>query len=323
MGASDDPAVKRAVLREHGIEVPERGRLSADHEAAYERLRQAPDDYDGGVTSADFGEGDDPDDDDGGEPAGEQVPRGTAPKGKAKRKATRQRASGLWTRLKKASGEGKKRHAWVGTSDVIEHFWSQLAWSARPIPPLQKILAAQAPTAGVILQDALRDTIVDRAVLQPAARIEDRLQAVNAMAGPPIWVMMIAAWGGAQVGPNGQPLLVDGEFLYDQRTQMMVSGLRFSLMSWLKISDKKAEDIQATADELTQLGDEADKLIRWILAPPVPGQSPKDTEREAHRRAAEFVGGQGEPDSPAPAAPPFAPSAFRPAPSAGVSGGPA
>jgi hypothetical protein len=322
---SDNPAVIRAALIAAGIDVPARGRISDEHLAAYERLRDEP------VTTSSFGD-DDPGDDDADDtpPGDEQVPRGRGerarPSGQGRAASA---AQGLWGRARKATAGGKKRagggkkHAWVGTSDVIEHFWSQLAWAARPLPPMQKILAAQAPTAGIVLQDALRDTVVDRMVLQPAARLEDRLQAVNAMAGPPIWVMGIAAFGGAATHPQtGLPLIgPDGEFMYDDRTKFMVGGLRFSLMSWLKIAGKHVDEIKAGAEELTRLGDEADELIRWILAPPQQDMTPKDIEREAGEQAAAFIAG-GQPDRPAapdPAA--FASSAFSPRPTAGTSGG--
>lgn len=326
---NDDPAVKRAVLREHGIDVPDKGRLSAENEAAYERLRQRPpDSYDGGVTAADF---DDPDDaGDGEEFAGEETtPRSVGQPGSRASEA-KAKARGLFGRARKASGKpktGRKRHAWVGTADVIEHFWSQLAWSARPIPPLQKILAAQAPTAGVVLQDALKGTIIDRGILQPVARFEDRAAAINAMAGPPIWTMMISMLGGAVTDQAGMPITDgDGNYVFDNRTQAMVGGLRFSLMSWLKIANKSADEIKASAEELSALGDEADNLIRWILAPPEPGQSPKDMEKEARGKAMEFISkskpapeSNGKPSGAPPAR--FASSAFDPKRSAGPSGG--
>lgn len=332
---SDDPAVKRAVLREHGIEVPDKGRLSAENEAAYERLRQRPaGNYDGGVTAADF--------DDDAEDASydDQGTEETTPRSVGGQRGNRQHAARLFGRVRdrakadsgKKPRKARKRHPWVGTADVIEHFWSQLAWSARPIPPLQKILAAQAPTAGVVLQDALKGTIIDRGILQPVARFEDRAQAINAMAGPPIWTMMISMFGGAQIDPaTNKPMLDgDGMYVFDNRTAPMVGGLRFSLMSWLKIASKSADEIMESANELTKLGEEADKLIQWILAPPEPGQSPKDMEKEARGKAMEFIGKAGggngatrPADSPGSGAPParFASSAFDPKPAAGSSGG--
>ena len=313
--SDDDPAVIRAALREHGIEVTARGRLRPEHIAAYQNLSGGG--YDAGVTAGDFDDAPPGDDGDGpGPDMTEATPRpGRGQRGTRKTEA-RARGRGMFRRARGAGKPkaGAKKHKWVGTADVIEHFWSQLAWSARPIPPLQKILAAQAPMAGVILQDALRDTAIDRLALQPAARLEDRLQAVNAMVGPPAWVMMITAFGGAVTDAEGNPVFdEDGNYVFDNRTQPLVGGLRFSLMSWLKIGGKKAAEIQASSEELIALGDEADELIRWILAPPDRGQSPRDAEKEATRRGAAFVaaGQQREPG------PPPASSAFAPAPTVG------
>lgn len=289
-----DNAAMRAVLREHGVEVPAKGKLSAAHVAEYERLRQDRGGaYDGGVTAADFGgttdSGDDP-----GPDMTETTPRGGKPA------TTKERRSkgvagvrGLWNKAKdtgKTAGKGKGRHKWVSTSEVIEDFWGQLAWAARPIPPLARILACQAPTAGVLLEDAARDTFVDRVVLQPVARANERFQAVNAMVGPPVFTGMIALFGGAATDPSGKPLVdEDGMYVFDNRTQPLVAGLRFSLMSWLRVGGKKAEEVIEAAEESERLSDEADKLIRFILAPPERGVSWKDQTSEAAAMGKDFL----------------------------------
>jgi hypothetical protein len=323
-----DPDVIRAWLRGQGEEVSDRGRLSAAAKAKYAAAHPAEldgqatlDDYDGTVTAGDFGP-DLPDDNGPGPDMTENVPRGQA-KAKGKGRAKRQRpaaaargaaaassaaggARGLWGKVK-AAGKGKAKGPWMPTGTVIEHFWSQLAWAARPMPPLQKILAAQAPMAGILLEDATKGTFIDRVVLQPVARAEQRLQAVNAMVGPPLWTLAIATMGGAVTDAKGMPLRdPEGNFVFDDRTRMMVGGLRFSLMSWLKIADKQADEIMEQADELNRLGDEADKLIEWILAPPTPGMSAKDVEKEAQQRGADFISGNAQHTRPhgAPAAPP-------------------
>jgi hypothetical protein len=321
-----DPDVIRAWLRDQGEEVSDRGRLSAAAKAKYAAAHPAAvqatlDDYDGSVTAGDFGP-DLPAEDTPGPDMTENVPRGQA-KAKGKGRARRQRqpaaakdsaaassaargARGLWGKVK-AAGKGKAKGPWIPTGTVIEHFWSQLAWAARPLPPLQKILAAQAPMAGILLEDATRDTFIDRVVLQPVARAEQRLQAVNAMVGPPLWTLAITTMGGAVTDAQGMPVRdPEGNFVFDDRTRMMVGGLRFSLMSWLKIADKQAVEIMEQADELNRLGDEADKLIQWILAPPDPGMSPKDVEKEAQKRGADFISGNAQHTRPhgAPAAPP-------------------
>ena len=268
-----DAATVRAVLREHGVDVPDRGVLSADHRAAYERLRQDGGGYDGGVTAADFSRTDT--DDEPGPDMTETTPRGRkATTTKERRSKGAAGVRGLWNKAKatgKTTGKGKG-HKWVSTSEVIEDFWGQLAWAARPIPPLARILACQAPTAGILLEDAARDTLVDRVVLQPVARANERFQAASAMLGPPVFTTMIALFGGAATDPAGVPLVdQDGMYVFDNRTQPLVAGLRFSLMSWLRVGGKKAEDVIEAAEESERLSDEADKLIRFILAPPEHG----------------------------------------------------
>lgn len=344
------PAAARKALRAAGVDVPARGPLGDEHWLEYDRISGG---YDGGTSPDDFdgpdqlGADDDsfPDVAQGGAPSAleaEAVPRAVGgqrdrpPAGKRGRSAA-SRAQQMWKRAAPAAAGGSQpkksrpsKGPWMPTATVIEHLWSQLAWSARPLPPLQKILAAQAPMAGVTLQDAAKGTFIDRALLQPAARAENKLQAANAMLGPPIWTLLIAGFGGCvtapMAGPDGvvrQVPVTDAEdnIVWDDRTQVLVGGLRFSLMSWLKVADKHADEIMADAQELTELGDQADALIRWILAPSQPGQSPKDVEREARRRGTDF-GAQTAANGTGPAGEPTAApsSAFTPAPARGPSG---
>lgn len=320
-----DAQVRDWARTQPDVEVPERGKVGQHLRDLYDEAH--------GITSVTV-PGDPPAD----EPEVDMTER--TPRARTTRPASRRGLGSIFGRERQARRPAPqrqvKRYPWVGTADVIEHFWSQLAWSARPIPPLQKILAAQAPMAGVILEGAAKDTWVDRVVLQPAARLEDKMQAANAMLGPPVWTLLIATQGGAMLGPNGQPVVdEDGMFVFDDRTRMMVGGLRFSLMSWLKLADKKADEIIESASELSRLGDEADKLIKYILAPVIPGQSPKQTEQEARKRGMAFVraGQEGPPKEGPPKGAGFAgasqddvtgaleqmagASAFRPAPATG------
>lgn len=328
----------RAWLRDRGRgdEVTARGKLRRglrdDYERAHGNAPEGDTDYDGSVTEADFGPDavDELDLERGrlADEADEQrqaayvepetTPRSTRPSPAERRGTAAARARSIWDRAtggtaaaapqtrtgnkKSASSSSSRRRAtrpWVSTAGIIEHVWSQLAWAARPLPPVQKILAAQAPMVGVLLEDAARDTAIDRYVLQPAARAEDRLQAVNATLGPVLWTTAIALRGQAMEDPQhpGEPLLDEsGAPVWNEATRVMIGGLRFSLMSWLKVADKKADEIQQAAEELTELGDEADALIAWLLAPPDPGQSPKDVENEAKQRGRDFI--IREPSSP-------------------------
>lgn len=318
----------RAWLRDRGRgdEVTKRGKvrqgLRDEYAAEHGQAPAGDTDYDGSVTEADFG----PEARDDFDPAtGEILEQESTPRQhpsttrRARRESASARARSIWSRATSGQAEPAKGKAaaasrparprrdsgpWMPTSAIIEHFWSQLAWAARPLPPVQKILAAQAPTAGVMLQDSLKDTFVDRVLLQPAARAEDRIQGLSATLGPALFTTAIAVGGGAVENPQkpGEPLLDDeGVPVWNGPTQVMVTGLRFSLMSWVKVAGKKADEIIAAAEELDDLGAQADELIRWILSPTAPGANPKDTEREARQRGRDFI--IREPSSPTSSSP--------------------
>lgn len=336
----------RAWLRGRGQEVTARGKLRQAQRDEYAAAHGQPaaaagpagdTDYDGSVTEADFGPDAVDEYDQADELEAEQTPRSATPPAtpKQRRESATARARSIWSRAtggpesqtsskkgKAASSSSPRRpvRPWVSTSGIIEHVWSQLAWAARPLPPVQKILAAQAPMVGVLLEDAARGTFIDRAILQPAARAEDRLQAVNATLGPVLWTTAIALRGQAMEDPQrpGAPLLDEnGAPVWNEATRVMVGGLRFSLMSWLRVGEKRADEIQAAAEELTQLGDEADALIAWLLAPPDPSKSAKDVENEAKQRGRDFI--IREPSGPASSSP--ARTKPTPAKNRGVPGG--
>ncbi len=202
-------------------------------------------------------------------PPGAENGQAAAPPGRESETAPREvkapssgrRAAGrLRARLgggKPAAGKRKRarpKHPRIPVTSMIEGVWGQLAWSARPVPPLSRVLSAQAPFAGVVLEDAVRNTVVDNA-LQPIARTEELSKAVMGMIGPPAFVMAMLAVG--REHPS---------FGY------LHGGLRFSLMSGAKASSMKLEEVMARIEEDEQLGKEIDKLIEWIFS--MPGQAP-------------------------------------------------
>jgi hypothetical protein len=327
--ADYDAAEVRRVLKLHGHEVPERGKLSAANTGIYEQIIAEDGDYSGGVTTADFGLADpliDMADIETG-PAGagdpaeevtaERTPRGAGPRPAARARSLLQRGGDRGGGRRARPKRARTRHDWMPTGPVIERMWGELAWSARRLPPIQRIMAAQAPMVGVVLQDTARDTIFDRGLLQPIARGEEKLEAVNAVFGPLLWTTAIVRFGGFDVEPvlggGGAPLLQDGQPVmrpvidphtgmpaWNDQTRVMIGGLRFSLMSWLRVGQRHAEEIIARAEELDELGDQADALIAFILSPPRPGQSFKDMQREARQRAGVFLHDEatGEPEDP-------------------------
>lgn len=348
-------AEARRVLRAAGHEVHTRGPLSDEQWAEYGRLTGSAESYEGGASAADFGQAGADEDripdvaqgGDAGAAAGsmleaEAIPRPVGGQRQARRAKgkgpARARAAQVWGGRKPGAPRRRTprdRGPWVPTAGVIESVWSQLAWAARPIPPIQKVLAAQAPMAGVALEDVTRGTFIDRVALQPAARARGKAEAVNAMLGPPLWTAAIAMFGGMVTRPQARPdgVIVQvpvtddaGQIIWDDKTSMMIGGLRFSLMSWLKIGQRHSAEIIQQADELAALGREADELIAWILAPPEPGQTPREAEAEARARGASFGQGPRGPEShangtAAPDGPTAAPSsAFKPARARGASG---
>jgi hypothetical protein len=330
-------AEMRRVLKEHGHEIGDRGKLSADHEAAYERIvaghRPGPAsmfpaaaEYDAGVTEADFAEPDGPEDYPAPGPGPGPGPGGDGGQGdeleaeRTPRAAPRQPRPGLRERAERARGRGRRKARAsaarkrtadrIPTGPFIERAWTELAQAARKIPPMQRVMAAQAPMVGVVLGDAARDTFVEP-MLQWAARGEERLEAVNGVFGPLLWTGLILRFGGfevEQVMRDGQPVIdQDGNPLvrpvmdpetgqpdWNDQTRVMLGGLRMSLMSWIRISQRHAAEIIARAEEMEELGAQADALIAFILAPPQPRQSFRDMAREARQRAGVFVQGEAE-----------------------------
>lgn len=362
MSAADgaDDAAVRSKLRKHGESIGSRGRISDAQYARYNELSgaaTAPPPRPGVGAAADAdGDwlvGDDetapaaPSPAAGGAPPplleSEQRPRSVRPPGPT----AADRVRGLRDRLAGGKAEGAKgpgagrskaqggrggsrgakgkprpEQPWRPTAGVIGSIWERAAQSAGGVPPLQRILAAQAPMAGVVLEDQFRGTLVDRVLLQPAARWEAQTETVTAMAGVPVMVALIAFRGRVQMvdTPAGPRPVIrpDGMPVWEPGTEMMVGSLKYCLMSWMSLSGKHAEEIKAQGEETLRLGRQADDIIRWIFAPPDPEQSWNDVRAEAESRPWEH---DAPPPPPAPASswgpppgpPPGGSSAFRPA----------
>lgn len=260
-----DPADVRAVLREHGEEPPERGKLSADWYAKYDAIKAgtAPaDGYDAGVTEADFPA----DEDETAAPPGpEQKPR--------KPRRTRPAASGLRDRLAgkgKPRGKGKPKRPRIPVDRLIERGWEVLARLTTPVsPPVARCLEMQAPVAGLILEDVVKGTMVDRA-LQPIARAEDKGRKVAALAGPP---MIVAALEQAQRLPDTQRQM---------REAILVPMLRESLVLLVEVAGEKVDEQMRRAEERGPAYAKADEYMAMIFAPPSPaaggGMSAEDED---------------------------------------------
>lgn len=263
-----DDADARAILREHGVEgVPARGRLNPEWHQRAEELRAGGDSYADGTSPADFLAADEPPDEPPPAPVAERKPRRV----KTSRPSLRDRLSGGPV---KSGTKARKRHPRVPVTSLIERGWEALARLAVPVsPPIARCLDMQAPVAGLIMEDIVRDTAVDR-VLQPIARAEEKAEKVIALVAPP---MLVGALQASMGLPPEQAAM---------RQAIIVPMLRESLAIWVRIAGDKVEERLARQEEMAPVNRQVDELLAMILGP-VPQQAPED---EDVARAQEMAG---------------------------------
>ena len=92
------------------------------------------------------------------------------------------------TGTRKRAKPSKPRHS---VDRFISRGWQFLAQAMQPISmPTARVLDVQAPVAGLVLEDVVRNTLVDK-VLQPLVRAEAAGEVVYALLGPPAIVAAI------------------------------------------------------------------------------------------------------------------------------------
>lgn len=242
----------RAVLREHGVTVPPRGKLAGKYHEQYEELTyhagagdaaaddpwDGPDD-DGDVITADIPEAAAP----GG---GLEEPRAAAGDEQRPRRPGRPRAerSGLRARLfgapagkPKSAGKPRPAHPRVPVDRLISRGWSAMGRvTARISVPVSNTFQLQAPVAGMLLDDAVRGTFLDPA-LQAAARAERAGETVFALGGPPVLVLAIERAQGLEEPHRSLQLA------------FLVPLLEEALGLWISISGDKMEEAARRAEE--------------------------------------------------------------------------
>jgi hypothetical protein len=182
-------------------------------------------------------------------------------------------------------GGGKKRpgkkQPRVSTEDLLGALWRGGAKLLSPVPPLQRTLRMQAPVAGMLLDDVVKDSIVDP-VLQPLARLAAQGKTVQALVGPPAFVTAIMAHQiqRANLDPPQEP--------HPLFMAVATEGLRTSLMAWMEVAGPKFEVALSREQEFeSKYGQPVDDMIAFIFSAPV---NPADVEavmaeEEAIKRA--------------------------------------
>lgn len=282
-------AERRAWLRDNGYTVAEKGRIHPDLEAAFaaahpgENGAAAPGpDYPAGMTDDEFiADAELPEDlADVAEP--EEPPRRPARGGTVARRGGRGR--GRWRFGGDRGQQGKRKRAKprVSVEDVIAGGWRIMARVAQPVPPLQRTLKVQAPVAGLLLEDAVRGTLVDK-LLQPIARIQIQGKVVAALAGPPVLVtaisMHLAQCQQNQVPPN--PVFMSAAH----------EMLRESLIIWMDVAGPKFEEALARERAFQEhYGQDVDAFMDWLFtAPPDPADDQAMADEEAALRRAQGI----------------------------------
>lgn len=220
-------------------------------------------------------------------------------------------ASGIRARAQRAlSGSGRrapKRRPGaaragldrVSTERLVERVWDGLARSMQPVNlPVARCLAWQAPTAGAIMDDAVKGTVVDR-VLQPLARAEARLEKIGALVGPPVFVMALQL-------PQNQPVrlveVVDersGEMVNQAvpwpagaiRHQFLLTALAESLEMCVEAQAQLPEDVRARQAEREAKRDQMREIVEMFFAAPPADAAAAAAEEEAMRRARDHARG--------------------------------
>lgn len=297
----------RAWAREQGWDVPERGQLPKEMRMAFETANGTAPDYpvddDFGPTAFVEPPGLEPggdrndftyDESAMSEPATGQVvteraparpPRGrgrpaktAGPKAGAARPAG---IRGLFSRGKAAGPGAARRKPRVTTDDMLAGLWRTAAKFATPLPPLHRTLRIQAPVAGMILEDAVRDTALDT-FLQPLARLSGQGKVIGALIGPPMIVtgMMLHVQQSAAAGRPPNMMIMS----------VMQEALRSALMAWMEVAGPKFEiALQRETQFEEKYGKSVDDLIMFLLAPPPDTDDEREAEDAAIRRAQGFA----------------------------------
>ena len=252
-------AERRAWLAEHrpDLDVPQRGRLGPDLEAAWAEGNAS---LDGGITAEDF---------DGLEPAEREPETPLEPERAPGTPRSRRRAQSPRARVRsffgpsepkdakaKAAKAKRDRKNRVSVEHLVARVWEGAARIVQPLSlPVSRCLQVQSPVAGMILEDVVRETVVDRA-LQPIARAEEKVESVLALVAPPVLVAAIeqtAALEAAHAITPQQAMM---------RNAFQVPMLRESLRVWIKVAGPKVEEAaRREAEYQEKFGHTIDELI--------------------------------------------------------------
>lgn len=239
----------RAILRENGETPPVRGKLGAEWIEKAEGYRdgylEAPEPPDAAEPPEAPPEVEEPAAQNG-QPA-EDEPAPMAPERPPRRpRAARPSGRPHWRERfwgKQAARKGGRRPSQPKQARISVDKLCAMAWRGMAAAfgyldePISRVLALQAPVAGLILEDTIRGTFLD-VVLQPVAQMQETAGKLSALAGPPVLVALIEACQGL---PEPQRQV---------RLAILFPMLEASLMSWYHVAGDRAQELaKRAADE--------------------------------------------------------------------------
>lgn len=140
----------------------------------------------------------------------------------------------------------KARKPRVPVDRFISRGWQFIAQAMQPISmPTARVLDVQAPVAGLVLEDVIKGTVVDK-ILQPLARTEQAGEVVFALLGPPAIVAAIHR------RPEAAPFLIP--------------FLKEALRSWIDVAGDKVQIAKERDEKFEQeYGKKIDEMIGYFF----------------------------------------------------------
>jgi hypothetical protein len=222
----------RAWARDQGLDVPVRGNVPGHLRDAYEAYHG---DLPPSADPLDDGQADD-DESAAPPPPAERRQRERKPR-TVKTPGTAGRLRSRWA----GKTTPKKKHPRVPVDDLIAGVWRAAAGFLTPLPATARVMKFQAPVAGLLLEDAVKDSAVDR-LLQPLARAGKTGEAMFVLAGPPLMVAAI------ETDPRRAPFIMP--------------VLRESLLRWCAVAGPKMTDAMKREREFEELyGQSVDEMM--------------------------------------------------------------
>jgi hypothetical protein len=152
-----------------------------------------------------------------------------------------------------SSSRGKKRaRPRVSVENVASFAWGLAGLALRQLPqltPVGRVMALQADTAGVIIEDTVKGTVVDK-VLQPIARLGEGGEKMFGLLGPGLIVGAMCAQPGL-----AEPL-----------TPVLKAALLTGMRDRSEASRKLHRRAQQMAEEIGEDAADLDELIGMIFA---------------------------------------------------------